>query len=1638
MQVWRWTRSVRPGGRGPRGGALPFARLASYALGVAVLTVACASDGADDAPLVGPPAPGPGDAATVTAADDSAAPDLDPAPPVRIVPGSFSLDVPDARWTDAATPPAGRVDHRALLIAADELGQRAFDLPHAARNLDAVRDALHHAGRLPLDHIRVLSGDDVTRDEVAATILELGRELNAPSSVLLVYYVGHGWVDGDGEPQLFTRFTREAGTGSWLLTMGRRELLGWMDAAAEDARSRGVDLAPALVVDACRTNVMSPPGGAHLQPAGAWELYGTTDGRFALAPDGDRLSPFTRAFVDGLSALAGLGDDASLRRVYEESRARMLADPDNAARQQPELVAPPQGPGPRLTAPAQLAFSVRAVDAFDGRLVEDLRVRVNAAPAVGGVQRVDLSAVPGRHELRVSADGYLTRVAAIELARTAPGELLEVPLVPHFVRIDGRVTPPSGVAVRVVGNRADLRDGVHVLSSPTDADGRFRLRVPELAEGLQLEIVRGERVLDRRDLPRHPSVAAADAQRGLARVDLVDLGALLLPSEAAHGTLHRLAAAEVTARLPLPEPWREQDVLPQPEGLDPATAARWQQVTALAETEPGAARAALEVLAERLAPGVVSAWNGALALRAARADADESTLVGLLEEAMPGQPTLAAALSAELIGRRLADLARRASEADAELPAALAELGALLPEGDDRYTRALRDAVRERQLALAARVVRGLSDARRWRDVLSVLVTAAHREPWTDGAWDEVRREVDVYAVEAELVAGLELGIAEGDWERADESLAWLDLHADGLSAGAHERLEVLRTRIGDQHIPLWAREQLHEAQTDVALGRYEKAERGFAALQGRLTPYYEALVASRRGELSRMLFDRLREEALAHEDDGRADLAAAAWGRALRHDARAADEIFRLGLPVPGVLLVSRDGRGLGLVSEALRVADVDDVIVVGPGVYDESLGLTGSRALHAARGHGEVVLRGRGGPAVAVSPGAEVTLSGFVLSREGSGVGAPEAASVLVDGARVRLQDCALVPAAGGSALRALRSTSAAWLELDRCRVRAGEGAGLVVADGTVVRLQACELDWSTGLDFAPLVGALDAEHSRIHTTRVGDEVFEVIEGAELATLPERLADAAARRHRSEGGPVLVASSELPAPYWVRSGITRFDDPAAALADVAAGGRVLLGPGTWTQTLRPLRSVTLEPWPDGEGDVIIRPDLGSALHLAGRMDVTVRGLQLFAGGGDQPTVLVERGSLRLIDCFVESGARGGPALDLAEAAGEVVVQGCEFPSSGGSALRLAAPTPVRVTDSQLSWSRGLDRALVEGPASTVVVERSMIGERRLAGPVRLDPERLAEVHAPARELGTAGGRRMFVGDAARPFWAVEGETHVATLTAALDQAAAGTTLVLQAGEHTGPLRPRRDVVLVGEGADVTRLVAEDASVLHVGDGVDVTVEALALVTRKTRPDLQPAVLVESGWLRATDAELRVEAAEGASLSLYHLKALGVFPAREATAEVELRRTWVASAGIGVDASSGARVRLQDCRVSGVEDGVGPGYGLWLTKGAHAEVFESEVRDARQAIRLEDGDTRLVLRDWRPVDCEDALVLLSAGEGQVEVQAGDEGGADDAASEPAVEESPEAAADADATAAPGADDDEPAPDPSTAESNGR
>lgn len=473
-------------------------------------------------------------------------------PIILFVPVIQAAD-PAARWVDDALAMSDRV---AVLVVADRYASNAsWNLRDADRSLTAVKQALVTGADIPLRFQKEVRGEQVTLPAVR-TAIESSAQRVTGSGILVVYWLGHGWIDTERQSVYFTHFTTEDGNGGFRDCIPRAELGRLTESARAGVRARGGDLSVVMLADACRIPVGAPPPQGRLAPTQDWEVFSTKAGAFTQFPQGTA-TPFSTGWSAALQAAARLAQPTDLRVVFEDAARRTTES--TGGNQVPELVAPPGGEPPAIARQPRVRVRARAVDALAGSLVRKVSITVDRDKPRDLDGEPLLAVLPGKVTVTAQAVGYLPTTVTVDAPLERSGANLELPVYPQVAVIRGTF-PGARQPVRVTGVAAELRADCHRIASETDGTGAFTLLIPEVTPGLVLEI--GGRSLP---LPEDPARWPSRRLVEGVSAPTIDIG-MVTPKEA--GVLaQRAPAVQPHAADPAPvvgvRPQAQTDTAPQ-------------------------------------------------------------------------------------------------------------------------------------------------------------------------------------------------------------------------------------------------------------------------------------------------------------------------------------------------------------------------------------------------------------------------------------------------------------------------------------------------------------------------------------------------------------------------------------------------------------------------------------------------------------------------------------------------------------------------------------------------------------------------------------------------------------------------------------------------------------------------------------------------------------------------------------------------------------------------------------------------------------------------------------------------------------------------------------------------------------------
>ena len=425
-----------------------------------------------------------------------AAPEAEPSPPPRgpvdradgAEPVRLDLELPDLQWSDG--PPVAGHRRVAVLVAADQYAEHAWNLAFARASAEELRDVLVQRLGFAPDDVTLLTGDRVYERNIEGAIDAATRDMGGPGNVLLVHWVGHGF-SVNGSQQLLTYHSGQSSgaqaerDGGYSDTLPYERLTGWLADASRRVATGGGELRTGMVLDACRVATRAAPRRIvdHV-PAVDVEAFSAPLGQPAADSEADFTALLCRALATARGQRVGLLD--ALLAAGREITARSPDVKPEIASGDRDLV---------LLDRADLAVVIEAVDASTDppRPLRGARIQLNGVerPAPDGRAVFGaLAASSEGYDLRVQADGYFWRTAELVLTPETSGSLVRVPMAPEYVVLTGTLAMPrtSRAEVKVSGGFVDPIPDYHVTRAVVPA-GRFVLKVPRESGPRRLVIV---------------------------------------------------------------------------------------------------------------------------------------------------------------------------------------------------------------------------------------------------------------------------------------------------------------------------------------------------------------------------------------------------------------------------------------------------------------------------------------------------------------------------------------------------------------------------------------------------------------------------------------------------------------------------------------------------------------------------------------------------------------------------------------------------------------------------------------------------------------------------------------------------------------------------------------------------------------------------------------------------------------------------------------------------------------------------------------------------------------------------------------------------------------------------------------------
>ncbi|MFT7463180.1 MAG: pectin methylesterase-like acyl-CoA thioesterase [Pseudohongiellaceae bacterium] len=349
--------------------------------------------------------------------------------------------------------------------------------------------------------------------------------------------------------------------------------------------------------------------------------------------------------------------------------------------------------------------------------------------------------------------------------------------------------------------------------------------------------------------------------------------------------------------------------------------------------------------------------------------------------------------------------------------------------------------------------------------------------------------------------------------------------------------------------------------------------------------------------------------------------------------------------VPEPVVFVVALDGSGdFRTITKAIQAASYLDEIRIQPGTYTEAVLIDRRITMTRGPGQGPVIIDGGELPALTLDRVTIVEVSDLVL-KGGSG----SLAAAVVTKGQLRLQSCRLDASPGSAAVGT--SASSAQLILVDCIVRAGDGRALAMASGSKGALESCHFSWGSD-NTTPFI---DPEQTAVVTVKNCQFGQKPINGPFLVSknlltmLPE------------DGMPTLFVEPNRELwPHWASAHGTHFQSLALAADRAPEGSHIQVAPGTYSERVGIVRSLTVSATGDS-GAVKIDGGEQSALWINAESEVVLRGLSLAASvGGGTPTVQINGGSVTLSNCRIDNDMGHGLIVTDHYAPSQVSLTGC------------------------------------------------------------------------------------------------------------------------------------------------------------------------------------------------------------------------------------------------------------------------------------------------------------------------------------------------------------------------------------------
>ncbi|MEW6747389.1 MAG: SUMF1/EgtB/PvdO family nonheme iron enzyme [Planctomycetota bacterium] len=390
-----------------------------------------------------------------------------------------------ARWIEGSASPSGGRRFALLVGVGSYWRHESWKLPWVGTDVATLGEVLEKEAHF--HYVRGLLDNEVTRPALESAVADITRQLQGSGNVVLVYWVGHGYVDEHKEGRYLLSNSDEAGEGEYTATLSESDLKTVLAPLRREGKARVV-----FVADACRVATMAPKGR---KPQEVWladaMIYSTERGAYAAPRADQKRSDFGAAFESSLGTLADR-TSFQLRELFETTRQRMT---DSQSAQRPVLVVEKEETRWLVLFDRQnLSFGVRVIDGLAGTELKGAQVKVAGKVTESPATIAGLS--EGTYRVEVSKSGWFRAIAEMAIDEKRSGSLLEVPLYPELEVIEGMVkdaggAPVAGMVCRLEGEHSLFVRGYHRFEDKTDARGRYRFLVPPGAQVRELTVTGG-------------------------------------------------------------------------------------------------------------------------------------------------------------------------------------------------------------------------------------------------------------------------------------------------------------------------------------------------------------------------------------------------------------------------------------------------------------------------------------------------------------------------------------------------------------------------------------------------------------------------------------------------------------------------------------------------------------------------------------------------------------------------------------------------------------------------------------------------------------------------------------------------------------------------------------------------------------------------------------------------------------------------------------------------------------------------------------------------------------------------------------------------------------------------------------------